>query len=431
MWFKRIASQMLIPLVLIMLSALLIWKWPQMLGVIGSAEKVNAFIKVLPALPYFTYLLGIIMGWRYNNTGLVLASVAMILMYGSISYFPANKGFLVPEVISFLFPINLLVFSLITKKRILSLLGCFLIGFILLQVITVIVLYVPAAFNSNGILLEIQKLLSFSPELISSLNNNTAEFLNGSHWAALNNLPIASAAVFFVAILVLIIRFSFTRDVLISGYLGALVAVFLGFTAVKTVPDTPVYFMVAGLILLFTNIEASFFKAYVDELTGLHGRRSLNETMANLGRKYTIAMMDIDHFKKFNDTYGHKTGDDVLKMVARKLEKISGGGNTFRYGGEEFTAVFSGKTVDEAIPHLERFRYEIEKGIFLVRSKGRKKGSESDRGRGGAKKEVRVTISIGVAGSEKSYSSPEKVIKTADKALYKAKKTGRNCVRSL
>jgi len=431
LWFKRIASQMIIPLVLIILSVLLIWKWPLMLGVIGSAEKVNAFIKVLPALPYFVYLLGVIMGSRYNNTGLILTSVAMILMYGSISYFPVDKGFLVPEVVSFLFPINLLGFSLITKKRILSLLGCSLIGFILLQVAIVIILFVPASFDSRGIILQIQNLLSFSPEWILSLKNDTAGFLHGAHWTAINNLPIASAAAFFIAMIVFVIRYVLTRDVILSGYLGALVAIFLGFTAAKPIPGTPVYFMVAGLILLFTNIEASFFKAYVDELTGLHGRRSLNETMANLGRKYTIAMMDIDHFKKFNDTYGHKTGDDVLKMVAQKLEKISGGGKTFRYGGEEFTVVFSGKTVDEAIPHLERFRYEIEKGIFSVRSKGRKKGSEGDRGCGGAKKEVRVTISIGVAGPEKNFSSPEKVIKSADKALYKAKRTGRNCVRSL
>jgi diguanylate cyclase (GGDEF)-like protein len=74
---------------------------------------------------------------------------------------------------------------------------------------------------------------------------------------------------------------------------------------------------------------------YIDELTGLQGRRSLNETLYNLGRKYAIAMIDVDHFKKFNDTYGHKTGDQVLKMIAYKLERISGGAKTFRYGGEE------------------------------------------------------------------------------------------------
>ena len=55
--------------------------------------------------------------------------------------------------------------------------------------------------------------------------------------------------------------------------------------------------------------------AYVDELTGLPGRRSLDQTLINLGKKYSIAMIDIDHFKKFNDTYGHDTGDQVLKII--------------------------------------------------------------------------------------------------------------------
>ncbi len=261
-------------------------------------------------------------------------------------------------------------------------------------------------------------------------NRYAASFLHAYPLPGLNKLPTPSAILFFIAMAVMLVRFALSRDIIIAGYLGCLAAVLLGFIAEKTMPDASLYFMAAGLILILTNIEASFFKAYVDELTGLKGRRSLNETMANLGRKYAIAMMDIDHFKKFNDTYGHKTGDDVLKMVAEKLEKVTGGAKTFRYGGEEFTAVFSGKTIDEAMPHMESLRYEIENSLFTVRSKNRKKGSKTERGRGGGKKQVRVTISIGIAGPDKNQSTPEKVIESADKALYKAKNAGRNCVRS-
>ncbi len=423
--FKKIAGQMIVPLGLIIISVLLIWEWPMMIGTFGSAEKISAFLEIMPVFPYFIYFFGILMGWRYNNTGLILTSVIVALVYGSISYFPGGEGVSLPALVSFLFPLNLVCFSMITKKRIFSVLGAFLIGFILVQAAMVVVLFDPEYT------LLIPDYLSVSPENIMLFKGSVLPFLHSHQWSKLNNLPTPSAIVFFIAMIILMVRFVRSGDIIISGYLGALVAIFIALTASRSIPDTPVYFMVAGIILLFTNIEASFFKAYVDELTGLHGRRSLDETMANLGRKYSIAMMDIDNFKKFNDTYGHKTGDDVLKMVAQKLGKISGGGKIFRYGGEEFTAVFSGKTIDEAIPHLERFRYDIENSLFSVRSKSRKKGSEKDRGRGGAKKEVRVTISIGASGPEKGQFTPGKVIKTADKALYKAKRAGRNCVRSL
>jgi diguanylate cyclase (GGDEF)-like protein len=170
--------------------------------------------------------------------------------------------------------------------------------------------------------------------------------------------------------------------------------------------------------------------AYLDELTGLAGRRSLNDTLINLGKNYAIAMIDVDHFKKFNDTYGHKTGDQVLKMIASKLERISGGARTFRYGGEEFTAIFSGKDAEESITYVEDFRQAIESTPFVVRGKDRRRGQRKKRGSGKSSdlEEVKVTVSIGIASPDKELTDPEKVLKAADKSLYKAKKGGRNRV---
>mgnify|MGYP000386225611 FL=1 len=74
----------------------------------------------------------------------------------------------------------------------------------------------------------------------------------------------------------------------------------------------------------------SYYLAYRDELTGLASRRSLNQLALSLSRKYTVAMLDIDHFKKFNDSYGHDIGDQVLKLVAAKLAQVKGGGRVFR-----------------------------------------------------------------------------------------------------
>src|SRR3990170_3279230 len=143
--------------------------------------------------------------------------------------------------------------------------------------------------------------------------------------------------------------------------------------------------------------------AFRDELTRLPGRRALNEALQQTGGQYAVAMVDIDHFKKFNDTYGHDVGDQVLKMVASRLDEVTGGGRAFRYGGEEFSVLFAGKTVDEALPHLDLLRATIEPPRFPRRapSRPRKKparpagGPGKSRPASGSSKPVAVTVSIG------------------------------------
>ncbi|MCK4653096.1 MAG: GGDEF domain-containing protein, partial [Candidatus Cloacimonetes bacterium] len=219
--------------------------------------------------------------------------------------------------------------------------------------------------------------------------------------------------------------------VLQAGYLSVLLPAFLGIISSFPRPSLMIYFSAAGLILIISTIESSFSLAYIDELTGLPGRRSLSETLTNLGKHYTIAMIDIDYFKKFNDLYGHKTGDQVLKMIATKLSEISGGAKTFRYGGEEFTAIFPGKSAEEVKPHLEEYRQTIASTPFIVRSKERLKSSLENRGKAIFKgqNQAKVTVSIGIAEYNKNLTKPEKVLKAADKVLYKAKRAGRNRVK--
>ena len=170
--------------------------------------------------------------------------------------------------------------------------------------------------------------------------------------------------------------------------------------------------------------------AFRDELTGLPGRRALNERMQRLGRNYVLAMSDVDHFKKFNDTHGHDVGDQVLRLVASKLSKIGGGGRAYRYGGEEFALVFAGKTIDECMPHLEVIRQSIETyAIQLRNSDSRPQDDQQGRQRrsGAGASSVSVTVSIGVA-ERLEQRTPEEVLKSADQALYNAKGAGRNCV---
>jgi GGDEF domain-containing protein len=141
-------------------------------------------------------------------------------------------------------------------------------------------------------------------------------------------------------------------------------------------------------------------------------------------------MMDVDHFKKFNDTYGHDTGDQVLRMVASRVRDVGGGGRPYRYGGEEFSVVFPGKTAESVMGELQGVRKAIETMPFHVRKETRprsdKAGKKSREGQQG--KKVQITISIGVAGPDDRRETPEQVIKRADEALYRAKEGGRNQV---
>ena len=123
----------------------------------------------------------------------------------------------------------------------------------------------------------------------------------------------------------------------------------------------------AGLILISSIIENSYFLAYHDELTTLPARRAFNDALLRLEAPYAVAVVDIDHFKKFNDTYGHDTGDQVLRLVAGKLAGVTGGGRAYRVGGEEFSILFPGKSAKDVMPHLDLLRTVIEVATFRVR----------------------------------------------------------------
>lgn len=192
-----------------------------------------------------------------------------------------------------------------------------------------------------------------------------------------------------------------------------------------------ILFSLGGVLLIVGVITTSHELAYIDQLTNIPGRRALDTELKHLGKKYTLAMLDVDHFKKFNDTYGHDTGDDVLKLVASLLCDTNGNAKVYRYGGEEFTILFKNKYKNQSIEHLEELRAKIAEYDIILRNRGDRpkndKSGEKKRGRTEKSQSVRVTISIGVADSMESRKT-QHVLKEADEALYRAKESGRNKV---
>ncbi|WP_434766937.1 GGDEF domain-containing protein [Pseudomonas triticicola] len=260
-------------------------------------------------------------------------------------------------------------------------------------------------------------------------------WLSEIRWPALHgawmSLIQLSYPVFISAFLLLAWQYWRNPRPLHAAQLVGLLGVFWMLPKTFILPFT-LNIMCSQVMLMIAAAVAheAYQMAFRDELTGLPGRRALNERMQRLGRNYVLAMSDVDHFKKFNDTHGHDVGDQVLRLVASKLSKISGGGRAYRYGGEEFALVFAGKTLEECMPHLEMIRESIASySIQLRNQENRPQDDQQGRQRrgGAGASAVSVTVSIGVA-ERVEQRTPEEVLKSADQALYSAKGAGRNCV---
>lgn len=206
--------------------------------------------------------------------------------------------------------------------------------------------------------------------------------------------------------------------------------------ATDTSPLLVISFAIFGsIVCLFTAIITSRNMAFNDELTGIPGRRSLSQYAQEVSQQYVVVMIDIDFFKKFNDQYGHDAGDDVIKLVASKIAKTGNGAKAFRYGGEEFTLIFDGVSIDEVRETVEDLRVQLETYPVKIRNNKRSiKSAANSKNRGKPKIQadtVKVTCSFGISESNAGRKDFKATIKRADAALYKAKKGGRNCVRSV
>jgi diguanylate cyclase (GGDEF)-like protein len=330
----------------------------------------------------------------------------MLLHFFSGSAGSAGVGLSLYNAIGVLLPLNLAALSFSQERGIVNVHGLIRLGIIFFQVVLV---YVICFFPQLGV----ASYLNYQPVSKS----------------VLSRLPLALPAMlaFGVAFILLAVRFIRRETVLENGFFWAVLSVFFALAIGKIGNDSTIYFATAGLVLVVSVIETSHSMAFRDELTGIPGRRALDEALLKLTGNYSVAMLDIDFFKKFNDRYGHNVGDQVLRLVASRFSQVSGGGKPYRYGGEEFTVVFPGKSVGETVPHLEKLRKDVAKTRFIVRGGDkRRKKPESSRRVGGPRKRVKITMSIGVAERNERYGSPAQVIQAADKALYRAKKKGRN-----
>ncbi|MFC1734833.1 diguanylate cyclase [Candidatus Hydrogenedentota bacterium] len=180
------------------------------------------------------------------------------------------------------------------------------------------------------------------------------------------------------------------------------------------------FFGIAGAHIALGLYNARLYElAVTDGLTRLFVRRYFElklQEQVELADRYTrpfsLAMIDIDHFKGFNDTYGHQTGDEVLRGISRIMqENVRNADIVCRYGGEEMAVIMPETDGESGMTMAEKLRSLIEKDIFL--------STEGEQ--------LSVTISLGVASYDRAFfKNKDELVEGADKALYQSKETGRN-----
>lgn len=379
----------------------------------------DTYDSLVSLFPYIAIGMGALLAWRFNRGRVFFSLLLLLGLYLGLELRTETNETTwrwLLMMISLLLPLNLLLLSFFRERGILTIHGAVRFAFLALQVGFVWWLVKTAD-------IEWLTWLESTWLLVTWL----ADFQSG-----------LSQSAWFVCLLVVawqVGRLLWRPCMVESSVLATLTIAMLALTQISNATSSAILFGLAALLLVITLVQESYGMAYMDELTGLPGRRAMMATLMSLGNRYSIAMLDIDHFKKFNDTYGHDIGDQVLRMVASKIAKVSGGGRAARYGGEEFSIIFPGKNLTEVTAHLEVVRQVIEESKFTIRDKDRpkkapKKGAkQASSKRASGRTQVTVTVSIGVAERDGEFSNPDAVMQAADKALYRAKKKGRNQVQ--
>ncbi len=319
------------------------------------------FVELAPLSPYLATMLAAAIAWRFRQAKLVLSAAALLLGYSLLVLPGALHGDGYRAAALYL-AVALGTLALIRERGLVNKHGLIRLGTLTAPALLVTALVA----GGNG--LPTLPLISLTPTFGAS------------------PVPLLAGLAAIAALGAIVVQLVRRRSPIEAGQAGALIAAMLAvhFAADRTALAT--FVATAAVILAVAVIQNGYRVAFHDELTGLPGRRALRALEATLSDSYVVAMLDVDHFKKFNDTYGHD----------RPVEKP--GDDTRTKGKGKAKAKAESKPKPEGMPAP------------------------------GERKQVQITISIGAAAWTAETPTPETVMKAADLALYRAKEKGRNQV---
>jgi diguanylate cyclase (GGDEF)-like protein len=383
------------------------------------SQLEDSYRILLKYLPYGLSIAVLILGQQFVQGRIAMAAANLLIGYGIIQFYlqapleqDAVRAYF--TLLSLYWPLNFFIIYWLPERKLISQLGGLLA--------MVASIEVASAYLFVQLIPDYPKILS--QYLALQPFDKVSEHIMG-HWL----IPMGISGLLLIASIILLIHTLIKRDRSHCILLACMIACTLVCAWFDSSSISSLFSSLIACALLITLLFNSHDLAFLDELTGLPGRRALMNELKHCGKHYCIVMADIDHFKQFNDTHGHDTGDDVLRIVAQELAKVRGGGKAFRYGGEEFTLLFKRKNMEDAEPFIEHVRQSIEDYPLMVRDQQTRPKTQSKRERNSQSPaiQVQVTVSFGIAQRLAEQQS-EDVMKNSDQALYRAKEQGRNCI---
>ncbi len=369
----------------------------------------------ISALPYIVLLFGLVFGWYFSSSRMILSLLILAMTDRALVIFPLSNsdptavGQILFATTAFLLPMNFLAFSILKEDAISTLRGIIRSVLVLFQPFLVLWLCLP----------EQQKVAESLTRIYLPMIDTT--------WTA---IPQAALVVFTATVVLQFTRYALHRDPFDGGSIWALVALFMAYHGSRYEWQATNFFATAGFILFISLLQSTYRQTYRDELTGIPGPLAYEAAVAQLGRTFSIAVIGIDQLKHYANTHGRPVGEQILKLMAPKIEASCDSGKVFRTSGEELTLLFNGLSTTDTLVALETLRKMVDATHLLLR--GRDLVWEDQRGTkkaGSRDQDLPITLSIGVAEKVMDAATVSLVIKSAYRALYEAKGAGGNVVK--
>jgi len=367
------------------------------------------------AVPYIVLAFGFAFGWLLSSTRVLLSFLILALVDRALSAFsttgvgPAAMSHPIFAVTAFLLPLNLLALSLL-KEEIAPLLRA--AGYVILVLAeSFVVLWLCHPERSDIA-------AAFQQALVSRL---TAE------WTP---IPQPALLAFGVAAAIQLVRFVLRRDPLEAGSFWTLAAIFVAYHGERYGWHPTNFFAAGGLTLFLGLLQSAYQRTYRDELTGIAGRTAYDEAIGQLGKRFSLAVLAVDQLKFHTNVHGKTVGEQILRLIAPKVQASCRGGRVFRVSGEELTLLFPNHSAVETLAALETLRKMVESTSLILCGRDRVREDARERSKMGATDcRLPVTVSAGVAEKVEDIASVGLVLKAAYRALYEAKLTGGNVVK--
>ncbi|WP_455242440.1 diguanylate cyclase domain-containing protein [Petrachloros mirabilis] len=375
--------------------------------------------QLVAALPYGVLAFGLIFGWYFASARTLLSLLVLLAADQAIHLVPPTAGDSdsVPATVfaisAFLLPLNLLAISLIkddAKDDAVSVVrGLVRLLPIILQPFIVLWLCDP------------------EQEALAGVFKRTYASWFPTGWTP---VPQPAVGVFAVAGTFQVVQYAVRGTATDASAFWVLTASFLAYHGTRFGWHAENFFSTAGLILLVSMIQSAYLRTYRDELTGTEGSVPYEEALAQLGRRYTIAVVSIDQLKSYTGSYGNSIARQVFKIIASKTQAACHGGRVFRVSREELTILFNNRSATDSLAALDCVRKTVEATELVLRKRlrvwERTQGTVVHKGRD---EPLPVTVSIGVAEKTTASATFGLVLKAAYRAVYDAKASGGNIVR--